>query len=130
MCQSKDIKIYIGARLREERERVGLSQPEMGEVGGVTKLTQLNYEKGERMPDAAYLSVLHESLGIDVSYILTGQRTPKPEGIVTVSQEEKALLENYRAMDKAAQLNMQAVSAAFAQANMNKDEILKDGSSE
>ncbi|EAW2469885.1 helix-turn-helix transcriptional regulator [Salmonella enterica] len=124
------MKIYIGARLREERERVGLSQPEMGEVGGVTKLTQLNYEKGERMPDAAYLSVLHESLGIDVSYILTGQRTPKPEGIVTVSQEEKALLENYRAMDKAAQLNMQAVSAAFAQANMNKDEILKDGSSE
>ncbi|EHP5886606.1 helix-turn-helix transcriptional regulator [Salmonella enterica] len=130
MCQSKDIKIYIGARLREERERVGLSQPEMGEVGGVTKLTQLNYEKGERMPDAAYLSVLHESLGIDVSYILTGQRTPTPEGIVTVSQEEKALLENYRAMDKAAQLNMQAVSAAFAQANMKKDEILKDGSSE
>lgn len=130
MCQSKDIKIYIGARLREERERVGLSQPEMGEVGGVTKLTQLNYEKGERMPDAAYLSVLHESLGIDVSYILTGQRTPTPEGIVTVSQEEKALLENYRAMDKAAQLNMQAVSSAFAQANMNKDEILKDGSSE
>ncbi len=130
MCQSKDIKIYIGARLREERERVGLSQPEMGEVGGVTKLTQLNYEKGERMPDAAYLSVLHESLGIDVSYILTGQRTPTPEGIVTVSQEEKALLKNYRAMDKAAQLNMQAVSAAFAQANMNKDEILKDGSSE
>ncbi|EBU6735970.1 helix-turn-helix transcriptional regulator [Salmonella enterica subsp. enterica serovar Ealing] len=124
------MKIYIGARLREERERVGLSQPEMGEVGGVTKLTQLNYEKGERMPDAAYLSVLHESLGIDVSYILTGQRTPTPEGIVTVSQEEKALLKNYRAMDKAAQLNMQAVSAAFAQANMNKDEILKDGSSE
>ncbi|EAW3045698.1 XRE family transcriptional regulator [Salmonella enterica] len=124
------MKIYIGARLREERERVGLSQPEMGEVGGVTKLTQLNYEKGERMPDAAYLSVLHESLGIDVSYILTGQRTPTPEGIVTVSQEEKALLENYRAMDKAAQLNMQAVSAAFAQANMKKDEILKDGSSE
>lgn len=129
MCQSKDIKIYIGARLREERERVGLSQPEMGEVGGVTKLTQLNYEKGERMPDAAYLSVLHESLGIDVSYILTGQRTPIPEGIVTVSQEEKALLENYRAMDKAAQLNMQAVSSAFAQANLIKNS-LKDGTSE
>ncbi|EHX0097964.1 hypothetical protein K3R75_002700, partial [Salmonella enterica subsp. enterica serovar Napoli] len=49
---------------------------------------------------------------------------------LTENQEEKALLENYRAMDKAAQLNMQAVSAAFAQANMKKDEILKDGSSE
>ncbi|EDX9714465.1 helix-turn-helix transcriptional regulator [Salmonella enterica] len=122
-------KIYIGARLREERERVGLSQPEMGEVGGVTKLTQLNYEKGERMPDSAYLSVLHENLGVDVSYILTGQRTPKPEGLITENPEEKALLENYRAMDKAAQLNMQTVSATFAQANLIKNS-LKDGSSE
>lgn len=129
MSQAKDIKIYIGARLREERERVGLSQPEMGEVGGVTKLTQLNYEKGDRMPDAAYLSVLHDTLGIDVSYILTGQRAPTPEGTVTISQEEKALLENYRAMDKAAQLNLQTVSATFAQANLIKNKA-KDGTNE
>ncbi len=129
MRQAKDIKIYIGARLREERERVGLSQPEMGKVGGVTKLTQLNYEKGDRMPDAAYLSVLHETLGIDVSYILTGQHAPTPEGTVTVSQEEKSLIENYRAMDEAARLNMQAVSAAFAQANLKKGNA-KDGTNE
>ncbi|EAB4161848.1 helix-turn-helix transcriptional regulator [Salmonella enterica] len=129
MSQDKDIKFYIGTRLREERERVGLSQPAMGEIGGVTKLTQLNYEKGDRMPDAAYLSILHATLGIDVLYILTGVRTPTPDGTVSVSSEERALLDNYRAMDEAARLNMQAVSAAFAQVNLNKD-TLKDGTDE
>ncbi|MCL7660626.1 XRE family transcriptional regulator, partial [Klebsiella pneumoniae] len=40
----------IGSRLREERERLGLSQQALGEIGGVKKLTQLNYEKGDRAP--------------------------------------------------------------------------------
>lgn len=61
--------------------------------------------------------------GADIQYILLG------EVRLTENQEEKALLENYRAMNEAARLNMQAVSAAFAQANLNKDD-LKDGSSE
>ena len=32
---------YIGMRLREERERLGLSQAALGEIGGVKKLTFL-----------------------------------------------------------------------------------------
>lgn len=76
MSQEKDIKNHIGLRLREERERLGLSQPALGEIGGVTKLTQLNYEKGKGMPDAAYLYTIHKALGINIHYILTGIRTP------------------------------------------------------
>ncbi|MDY9317723.1 transcriptional regulator, partial [Escherichia coli] len=34
-------------RLREERERLGLSQVAMSDIGGVKKLTQLRYEKGD-----------------------------------------------------------------------------------
>lgn len=76
MSQEKDIKNHIGLRLREERERLGLSQPALGEIGGVTKLTQLNYEKGKGVPDAAYLYTIHKALGINIHYILTGIRTP------------------------------------------------------
>ncbi|WP_394231189.1 helix-turn-helix domain-containing protein [Salmonella enterica] len=76
MSQEKDIKNHIGLRLREERERLGLSQPALGKIGGVTKLTQLNYEKGKGMPDAAYLYTIHKALGINIHYILTGIRTP------------------------------------------------------
>lgn len=86
------MKIYtdIGARLREERERLGLSQPAMGEIGGVKKLTQLNYEKGDRTPDASYLSNLAK-FGLDVQYVVTGVRA------MPLIRDELELLESYRA---------------------------------
>lgn len=61
-------------RLREERTRLRLNQEEMGQLGGVKKLAQFNYEKGERMPDAEYLGLLLFR-GVDVQYLLTGIRT-------------------------------------------------------
>ena len=60
----------IGSRLREERERLGLSQQALGEIGGVKKLTQLNYEKGDRAPDTIYLTSVAEA-GVDIVYVLT-----------------------------------------------------------
>ena len=103
----------IGNRLKEERERIGLSQEAFGELGGVKKLAQLKYEKGERAPDTIYLTSL-AGVGVDIVYVLTGLRTPQPDGVTPQNEEEKRLLENYRAMDEAARLNIQAVVDAFA----------------
>lgn len=36
----------VGVRLREERERLGLSQTEFGTLVGVSRGTQKNYELG------------------------------------------------------------------------------------
>lgn len=63
----------IGARLRSERERVGLNQESLAGPAGVTRQSQSKYEKGERSPDALYLSAVAQA-GIDVQYVLTGQR--------------------------------------------------------
>lgn len=63
----------INARLAEERERLGLSQERLGAVAGVSRNSQANYEKGKRMPDAAYLEAL-AGAGADVQYVITGQR--------------------------------------------------------
>lgn len=65
--------VSLGARLREEREARGLSQEAFGAIGGVTKKSQINYEKNERSPDATYLTAI-AAAGADVLYILTGQR--------------------------------------------------------
>jgi transcriptional regulator with XRE-family HTH domain len=65
----------IGARLREERARLGVSQTDLAIVCGVAKNTQLNYEKDERSPDASYLLLAHKS-GVDVHYVLFGERLP------------------------------------------------------
>lgn len=63
-------------RLKEERLRLGLSQPAFGELVGVGKPAQIRYEKGERSPDSDYLQAA-AAAGCDVLYLLTGRREPK-----------------------------------------------------
>lgn len=65
----------IGARFREERERLGYSQSALGEHFASTRKTLANWESGVTMPDANHLLVFHR-LGADVMYILTGRRSP------------------------------------------------------
>ncbi|EDU3806377.1 helix-turn-helix transcriptional regulator [Salmonella enterica subsp. enterica serovar Hartford] len=116
--------VGIGVRIREERKRLklNLTQAQAAMICGISREMWGKYERGQAMPGGDVLPSFAEA-GADIQYILLG------EVRLTENQEEKALLENYRAMNEAARLNMQAVSAAFAQANLNKDD-LKDGSSE
>ncbi|REF69739.1 MULTISPECIES: helix-turn-helix domain-containing protein [Paracoccus] len=60
-------------RLREERLRLNMVQPQLAEIGGVGKQSQINYESGKRQPDASYLAAI-AAAGADVLYILTGER--------------------------------------------------------
>jgi len=68
--------VSFGDRLREERVRLRLNQTKFGELGGVSKKTQMLYESSERSPDATYLSAIADA-DVDVSYVLTGNRTPE-----------------------------------------------------
>ncbi|ANF85145.1 regulatory protein [Pseudomonas antarctica] len=68
----------IGDRLKEERERLGFNQTELAAKAGASKNSQYNYEKGERSPDASYLAAVAEQ-GVDVLYVVTGQRSIKGE---------------------------------------------------
>lgn len=62
----------IGARIREERKHLGLSQAAFAAKVGVHRRTQVNYESGERRPDTDYLAAL-ATAGGDVGYVLTGE---------------------------------------------------------
>lgn len=61
-------------RLVEERKRLRLNQEEFGVLGSVSKHSQLNYEKGSRIPDADYLIAIGAH-GVDLGYLLTGKRS-------------------------------------------------------
>ncbi|WP_084161950.1 helix-turn-helix domain-containing protein [Methylocaldum szegediense] len=63
----------FGKRLKEERERLGLSQSKFAEACGVKKTAQYTYEKGTRRPDYGYLEAA-ERLGVDTLYLMTGTR--------------------------------------------------------
>ena len=104
----------IGARLREERERLQKTQDDFAALAGVGKRALIHYEKGERMPDAALLAAI-AAAGADVLYILTGQRsgTAAP-AVQPLARDEEILLDNYRNSPPDARAAIKATSDAFA----------------
>ena len=65
----------IGRRLRQERQRLGLTQSDFAAVGGVAANALLKYEQGIRFPRADFLSAL-DMIGVDVLFVVTGARMP------------------------------------------------------
>lgn len=78
------------ARLKEERKRLRLTQPELSEIGGVTKKSQVVYESGKgASPTAEYLEKI-AAVGIDVQYLLTGIRSE-----MALTPEMRTLIQFY-----------------------------------
>lgn len=66
----------IGERLKEERERLKLSQSAFAALAGASKGSQIAWEKKDGpSPSAADLERF-AAAGADVLYIITGKRTP------------------------------------------------------
>lgn len=87
----------IGDRLREERDRLGLSQPKLAAIAGTTKQTLFSWETGKTAPDGFQLSALGGA-GVDLLYVLTGQRSGS-----ALSPEEQTVLSFYRSASKEVQ---------------------------
>lgn len=95
-------KTEIGSRLKEERERLDMSQTQFAGLGEASKRAQITYEKGESTPDAAYLAAVAK-VGADVQYIVTGVRSAQ-----ALSGDEQDLV----AMFRAAPLDVKAMIIA------------------
>lgn len=122
-----------GERLREERARLGFSQTAFAARCGVTKVSQINYEKGERAPDSNYLKAAAET-GADIQYILTGVRSvnlhqvadergtyrAEKKGAVALSRDEEALVEKYRHLKPADRNRLHAIGDALAESEVKE----------
>jgi transcriptional regulator with XRE-family HTH domain len=108
----------FGDRLRVERMRMGLSQEELAALGGKGKQAQLNYESGSRAPDANYLLALAEA-GVDIVYVLTGERASTNADAVVLNDDEREILRKFRLLNEAgkgaveAAMNGYLMSGAF-----------------
>ena len=101
----------IGSRLREERERLGVSQEAFAQSFGVSRRTQIAWEKGEQFPNAEVLS-LASALGVDVLYVLTNKRSVPVES--TLTPDERALLDNYQHSDEEGKAAARRVLSSLA----------------
>lgn len=84
-----------GSRLREERERLGLSQSKFAAVGGVKRMTQYLYENDTHSPTLRYLVAVAD-VGADLQYIIFGTRH-KPGRL---DLEPELLRDIYRVVDE------------------------------
>lgn len=110
-------------RLRAERERLGFNQTDFGAIGGVKKLAQINYEKGERQPDSRYLAAI-AAAGADVLYILTGQRSQPVAPQSLLPEGDRVLLDNFHAAPAQVQAGIKTTLGAFAPgASSRRDQV-------
>ena len=92
----EEIRIFIGRRLKEQRERFGWSQSEMAEIADVSKRSVASWEAGESMPGADAMARL-AGKGMDLLYVVQGQ--PTPVLAESLSADERALVHNYQRAD-------------------------------
>lgn len=113
----------FGERLRSERNRLLLTQDQMAEKAGVTKQTQGLYERDKRSPNAEYLLAL-AGLGLDVLYVLTGQRV-RPPGYQEV-QENSSAYAKAKTAEPSVSLNVieKAVLDCAQQLNTDNQQML------
>lgn len=71
MSEYKHEKQRLGERIRQERERLRMSQEEFGELAGTNRVTQAQYEKGIREPKHSYFKAL-EAHGVDLPFLVFG----------------------------------------------------------
>lgn len=102
----------IGARLRQERERLSLSQRAFGEIGGVEANAQGKYESGERTPKGDYLAAVAE-IGVDVLYVLLGRKTP--QFATSLTDSEEAVINCYRSLQKEDQDAIRRLTTTLAE---------------
>lgn len=77
-------------RLKKLRKEKGLTQQELADKIGVTKLTILRWEKGDRVPKSDKAQQLADYFGVSVGYLL-GFELGQSGGFETLLEEVKEI---------------------------------------
>src|SRR5580704_10388483 len=88
--RTQDIDRHVGARIRERRIMLGLTQQQLADLIGVTYQQAHKYERGINRVSAGRLFEIAQVLRVPVSYFFDGIEA---EGGRTVSPRERMCLE-------------------------------------
>ena len=82
--------VSLGARIREERQRLGMNQTVFAALAGASRRAMVSWEKNESAPLTTALMAWAEA-GADALYMLTGHRTAdRPDNPVTQIADQLA----------------------------------------
>lgn len=103
----------IFLRLKEERERLGLTQPALGGLASASKRTVIDWEKGVSSPTAVQLAAI-AAAGADVLYVVTGQRSQNAAEVDLLPSDERVLVDTYRSCNAEARRNLIQTAALLS----------------
>ena len=92
--RAQDIDRYVGARMRERRIMLGLTQQQMAELIGVTYQQAHKYETGINRISAGRLYQIAQALGVDISYFfedIDPDKRSKPRAADMMPQQRMLL---------------------------------------
>lgn len=84
-------------RIKEARQKCGLTQEQLGKLIGVAKTTITGYEKN-REPTAAKVGEIADALGVDVNFLFQDEVKALHKNHAT-SEEMEKLVKPYRNLD-------------------------------
>ena len=115
----QDVDRHVGARLRERRLMLGMSQQQMAELIGVTYQQAHKYEKGVNRVASGRLYAIAQALGVEVGYFYEGLGAEADAFAPTPKQ--RLLLELTRSFTHIADRRQQEAVCSLARALANFD---------
>lgn len=89
----------FGTRLKERREQLGITQPQLAEMLGVSKGAIGNYETNANSPKATILFKVFDALKCDANYLFQDEMKHLTDEDHATPLEMESLVKKYRALD-------------------------------
>jgi transcriptional regulator with XRE-family HTH domain len=118
--RAQDIDRHVGARMRERRIMLGLTQPQLAELIGVTYQQAHKYENGLNRIAAGRLSGIAQALGVPIIYFYDGLTTTAGAA-VKVSPQQRRMAELARHFMAIADRRQQEAICTLARTLANRD---------
>lgn len=128
------VEIDVGARIKKQRESLGLSQEDLARSCSVHKMTVSKWERNESSPEKKIVE-LSDSLGRSVEWILTGKDDARVKLPIRSLKQHRILTENtelagrlrwqYYFKVHEALRDLQATLMDFKKSDRNGTELLK-----
>lgn len=105
MSLDSSVKVHLD-RLREEREKAGISQRELARRCGLSPTQVYRYEIGDNEPSAVVLGNMARELGVTTDYLLGLSDSPHGYSSGDLNTDERKLLDAFSAGDSIKMLTL------------------------
>lgn len=109
-------------RLREERQKRGLSQTDLAKKTGLQPSAVSHFETGERSPSFANLRRLADALSVSIDHLI-GRKAEPPSGGAVADK----LYRNFEQMTASDQQTIAQMAELLAKRNADKHKDTKEG---